>query len=131
MASVRFNARKKKHFKHADSSIGSYRIMVVGQRRGSCSISDIFSQLDYIFMDSAFTAGADSICRDIEGCRLSQQCSMEKQFWFEHAGNDWHNEFGERRIHSVRKTRILLYLNSSSRFLVNVRVGKYSLPVSP
>ncbi|EFX63209.1 hypothetical protein DAPPUDRAFT_119420 [Daphnia pulex] len=39
-------------------------------------------------------------------------------------GSDWHYEFGERHIHSFRKSGNLVPLNSSSHFSVNVRVGK-------
>jgi hypothetical protein len=45
-------------------------------------------------------------------------------FLFDHAGSDWHYEFGERHIHSFRKSGNLVPFNSSSHFSVNVRVEK-------
>lgn len=41
----------------------------------------IFQQLDYIFMDSLSTAGADSTCRDIEGCPFTAVINGQAIFY--------------------------------------------------
>lgn len=78
---VRFNAKNKKQ--SLSMQLFCYRIKVVGQTWLLFDFGHIFEQLDYIYMDSSSTAGAVSICRDIEGCRLSQRRSIDKQFWFQ------------------------------------------------
>ena len=93
-------------------------------RHGSCSISDIFLNNWITFLWIPSPPQAHSICREIEVCPFQQHSSMDKQFWFDHAGNDWHYEFGERRIHSVRKSRNQVLFNSFRRFVVNVWVEK-------